>query len=84
MRAALEKTPQRGDELYQRLKGIEARLAGIAAKLQGDPAPGRLRRTRRRPDLESPTDYTASNTDFGATFTYWLCQTAIEMSPLKG
>ena len=42
MRAALDETPAAGEELYQRLEGIEARLAGIAGRLQGDPAPGRL------------------------------------------
>ena len=42
MRAALDETPAAGDELYQRLEGIEARLAGIAGRLQGDPTPGRL------------------------------------------
>ena len=42
MRAALDETPNAGEELYQRLEEIDARLAGIAARLQGDPAPGRL------------------------------------------
>ena len=42
MRAALDETPKAGEELYGRLEAIEARLAGIAADLQGDPAPGRL------------------------------------------
>ena len=42
MRAALDETPAAGEELYQRLEEIDARLAEVAAELQGDPAPGRL------------------------------------------
>ena len=42
MRAALDETPRAGEGLYRRLEEIEVRLAGIAAELQGDPAPGRL------------------------------------------
>ncbi|MDE2870067.1 MAG: glycosyl hydrolase, partial [Gemmatimonadota bacterium] len=42
MRAALDATPRAGAELYRRLEEIEGRLAGIAADLRGDPAPGRL------------------------------------------
>ena len=42
MRAALDETPAAGDELYQRLEAIDARLAEVAAELQGDPTPGRL------------------------------------------
>ena len=38
MRAALDETPAAGDELHTRLEGIEARMAGIAVRLQGDPA----------------------------------------------
>ncbi|MCY4572372.1 MAG: hypothetical protein OXF01_06180, partial [Gemmatimonadetes bacterium] len=41
MRAALDETPAAGDELYQRLEAIDARLAEVAAELQGDPTPGR-------------------------------------------
>ena len=46
MRAALDETPRAGAELYQRLETIEGRLAGLAARLQGDPAPGRLNQPR--------------------------------------
>ena len=46
MRAALDETPAAGDELYQRLEGIDARLAEVAARLQGDPTPGRLNQPR--------------------------------------
>ncbi|MDE2973469.1 MAG: glycosyl hydrolase [Gemmatimonadota bacterium] len=42
MRAALDETPRAGEELFRRLETIDARLAGIAARLQGDPGPGRL------------------------------------------
>ena len=42
MRAALDDTPRAGEQLYGRLEAIEARLAGIAAELQGEPVPGRL------------------------------------------
>ena len=42
MLAALEETPRAGEELFRRLEVVEARLAGIAARLQGDPAPRRL------------------------------------------
>jgi hypothetical protein len=42
MRAALNETPAAGDDLYTRLEGIEQRLAGIAVRLQGDPARGAL------------------------------------------
>ena len=42
MRAALDETPAAGEELYQRLEDIDARLAVLAARLQGDPAPRRL------------------------------------------
>ena len=42
MRAALDETPAAGEELYQRLEDIDARLAVLAARLQGDPAPRQL------------------------------------------
>jgi len=42
MRAALDETPAAGDDLYTRLEAIETRLAGIAVRLQGDPARGAL------------------------------------------
>ncbi len=42
MRAALDQTPAAANDLYTRLEGIEQRLAGIAVRLQGDPARGAL------------------------------------------
>ena len=42
MRAALDETPAADEDLRGRLKEVAERLAGIAARLQGDPAPRRL------------------------------------------
>ena len=41
MRAALAETPAAGQDLHRRLAEAERRLAGIVARLQGDPTPRR-------------------------------------------
>ncbi len=42
MRAALDETPAAGAELYRRIDEIEAALAAVGLRLQGDPARSRL------------------------------------------